>query len=302
MTDQNSDPNAGNSDMKIDEPNTGALDAGDAPKAPQDWPEDWREKTAEAIVGKKEGDDYTKEIKRLQRLNSPVETYKSFRELEKKFSTIKQAPELPKDATPEQVAEYRKAAGIPEKAEGYNEHLKDIPLSDELKPIVGKYIEDMHGHNVPPDVVKASVASYLKLAEAQQQAMLDADEEARQLSRNELREEWGGEYKTNFNAIDGVLEQYPALKEALAFGRGQGGIMHGHDARVLRDLAMLARELNPLHTIVTSGTGDKAQLVQDEIKHLEGLMGVPNSEYWSGPNAQKNQERYRELVGKVGTK
>lgn len=299
MTD-NADPNTGNSgDVKLDV-GTGALDSGDAKTvATQDWPDDWRERTAEAIVGKKEGDDYTKEIKRLQRLNSPVETYKSFRELEKKFSSVKQSPELPKDATPEQIAEYRKAIGVPEKADGYNDHLKGIELSDELKPLVGMFFEDAHSANMKPDDVKKSIASYMKIAEANKQARLDADEDAKNARNAELQKEWGSEYKSNFNAIAGLMEQYPSLKEAIAFARKPDGTPIGYDPKAMRELAMLSRQLNPLHTIVTSGTGDKAQLVSDEIKHLEGLMGSRESEYWKGPNADKNQARYRELVGAV---
>ena len=302
------DPNTGNSgdvkiDPKADAPKSGgsgSLGAGESGVvAPADWPTDWREKTAEAVIGKKDGDDYAKELKRLQRINSPTETYKSFRELEKKFSSIKQAPELPKDATPEQVAEYRKAVGVPEKADGYMDGLKDLPIGDELKPHVMKFLEDMHGKHASPAVVKDALQSYMAIAEANNQARSEADEEAKRVSRSELQKEWGGEYKTNFNAISGLMDQYPALKEALAFGRSADGTPIGYNAKAMRELAMLSREINPLHTIVTSGSGDKAQLVSDEIKHLEGLMGDHGSEYWKGPNAQKNQERYRELVGAV---
>lgn len=33
-----------------------------------------------------------------------------------------------------------------------------------------------------------------------------------------------------------------------------------------------------------------------ELADLRGLMADKNSEYWAGPNAEKNQARYRELV------
>lgn len=313
MTEANTDPNTGNSEgvkpeIKTTEDTTpvkvgGVFDVEDTKiVAPQDWPNDWREKQASAYVGKNEGEEYTKEMKRLQRFNSPLDLHKSYRELEKKASSIKQAPELPNDATPEQVAEYRKAAGIPDKADGYMDHVKDMKIDDNLKPLVGKFFEDMHGKNASPEVVKNSLQSYFAIAEAQAQARLEADETAKVQSRSELQSEWGGEYKSNFNAIAGLMDQYPNLKAAFSMARKEDGTPVGYDANVMRDLAMLSRELNPLHTIVTSGQGDKAKLVSDEISNLKGMMGSPESEYWRGPNAEKNQARYRELMQKTQAK
>jgi hypothetical protein len=68
-----------------------------------------------------------------------------------------------------------------------------------------------------------------------------------------------------------------------------------NDPDVLRWLATTARELNPGATVVPAG-GDQAGAINDEIGKLEKMMGNHGSEYWKGPNAAKNQERYRQLI------
>ena len=73
--------------------------------------DDWRTRLAG-------GDE--KELKRLSRFASEADVYKAYRELEKKKSSGELKQALSKDATPEQIAEWRKENGIPETPDKYD--------------------------------------------------------------------------------------------------------------------------------------------------------------------------------------
>ncbi len=68
------------------------------------WPEDWRKQMAG-------GDEAY--LKQLERFDSPAAVGKSLREAQLKISQGGAKPALPKDATPEQLAAFRKEAGSP---------------------------------------------------------------------------------------------------------------------------------------------------------------------------------------------
>ena len=77
---------------------------------PATWPDDWR--------GRLAGKD-ADALKRLNRFQSPEGVYKSWRSLEQRLSAGEIKSALPKDASDEQVAEWRKENGLPEKPDGY---------------------------------------------------------------------------------------------------------------------------------------------------------------------------------------
>ena len=113
-----------------------------AASEPVPWREDWRE----ALAGKDE-----KELARLKRFASIENLHKSYREMEKRLSAARAVPTLPENATEEQVAEYRKAIGVPETPEGYG-----LKFADELKPtetdneLLNGFASHMHGRNQTP--------------------------------------------------------------------------------------------------------------------------------------------------------
>src|SRR5688572_23894721 len=97
--------------------------------APADWPADWRQKLA--------GED-KKTLERLGRMASPADLLKSYRALEQKISAGELKKGLPENATPEQVAEWRREQGLPEKPEGYLENLSlpdGVVLGEADKPM-----------------------------------------------------------------------------------------------------------------------------------------------------------------------
>lgn len=250
-----------------------------------DWPEDWRAKAAG-------GDE--KLMKRLERYNSPKAVVDALVAAQAKISQGVKQP-LKADATPEEVAAWRAENGIPEKPDGYEVSLPDgFVIGEADKPVVDSFLERMHGKNVPPDVVNEALGWYYQEQAQQMEAQAEADLDFRGKGQEELREEYGADYRRNVRiALEVVPED---IKDEFLGGRLADGTMIGDNPAVIRWLSGMARQINPLATVVP-GTGTNAmQAMETELAGLRAKMPDKNSDYWKGPNASKNQERYRELV------
>lgn len=251
-------------------PEGGAANAGSDVQGP--WGDDWRQKIA--------GDD-EKALKRLSRFQSPNDLFKSYRALEQKLSTGEVKAALPENATEEQVAEWRKGAGIPEEPTGYLENLPDgLIVGEADKPIVDAFLKDMHGKNAPPEAVHGALAWYYREIEERQAALADEDKRIAQATEDELRGEWGGEFRSNSNAIEMMLDAAPGgLGDLLRGARlGDGSPLMGN-ADAKRWLAHLANELNPTGTIVPGGTENQIESLQARKLELENLMRTDRKAY-----------------------
>jgi hypothetical protein len=258
---------------------------------PADWPADWRDKFAG-------GDDKVKN--RLERFASPNDVWKAMRALEQRQGELK-AP-LPKDATPEQLTQWRKDNGIPETHDKYDLSLPNgLVIGEQDKPVVDEYLKTAHAMNMPPEVVKSNLEWYFKTVEAQNAATAEADKAFKAESEEKLRAEWGADFKANVNLVAALTESAPeGVKDRLMGGYTADGKKIGDDPAVLKWLANLSREINPAGTVVPPGP-NAATSISEEIATLNKLMGDKSSEYWTGPKVAGTQEtkmqvRYRELV------
>jgi len=271
-------------------PPTITADPVDPPKAPVQptWPDDWRAKIA--------GDD-KKELARLERFASPSELHRSYRALEQKLSSgeVKQA--LPKDATPEQLTEYRKSNGIPETFDKYDTSLPNgLVIGEQDKPIVDEFLKEMHAANATPDVTKAALASYYKIVESQTAQRQTEDAQYKEQSQDALRGEWGQDFRRNINLVNNLLETAPeGVKDRLLAARLADGKLLGDDPATLKFLVSMAREINPAAAVVP-GANNAPAAISEELANLNRQMGDPRSDYWSKDKGSQLQARYRELV------
>ncbi len=255
-----------------------------------DWPDDWRDKLAK-------GDEKVR--KRLDRFQSPADILKSWQSLEQKFYSGDVKSKLPDDATEDQIAAYRKENGIPDKPEGYLENLPNgLVIGDEDKPLVESYIERVHGKNADPAVVQETLDWYYQIQEDQMAQQAQSDEEVRQKFDDELRAEWGGEYRSNISAIKNFLSQAPdaddgtPLKDLILDSRLSDGTPAGSHPTMLRWLARLASEANPAGFVAPGAGLSQAQGVKDEIAEIEKVMREDRTAY---NKDTKMQERLRVL-------
>lgn len=262
--------------------------------APADWPEAWRAKLS--------GED-KKELARLERFGSPADIWKAYRALEQKLSSGEVKSSLPKDATPEQLSQWRKDNGIPEAPEKYEINLEGgLVVGEQDKPRVDEFLKAMHGANASPAQVNAALNAYYKLVQTEETQLAEADSNFRSTAEDELRAEWGGDFRRNVNMVSSLLDSAPGeVGDLLRGGRTADGKLLGDHPAVMRWLVNMAREVNPVATVVPNAGANGAQAIGEEIASIEKAMRDRSSDYWKGPKAQGGKEtvmqvRYRELV------
>lgn len=256
------------------------------------FPADWRERMATGADGKVD----KSKMNLLSRYNTPADYANAHYELRQKLHQAELKLPLGKDATPEQVAEWRKENNIPEKPDGYLDGLPEgLVFGEDDKAVLDPFLQDMHAQNVPPAAVQRALAAYHE-SQAKQVEMVQArDAQIAEQTQDALREEWGTDYRANIQAINGFIEsQFPQdIQKALHNARlgDDDGTPLLHHPDVLRVFASLGRVLNPQSTL-THGKGvDSLDTINDEIKGLEKRMG---SKDWYRDD--KAQARYQELV------
>lgn len=256
------------------------------------WGDDWRIRMAG-------GSSNEAEVKQLERYESPDQVWRKARELEKKLSAGELRPVLAKNATPDEQAAYRKAHGIPEKPEDYKVNLpagKQAPKEDDA--FLKSFLKAAHEENYSQSQVDKAINSFYEEVERQSAAVGEAEEAAVQKADDQLRQEWGSDYRLNMAMAEALLSRAPAGFR----DRFMNGYLDDHtpiraSTEAWKWLVQMEREINPAGTVVPGAGANVGKAIADELNDLKKLMADQNSEYWKGPKAESMQARYRELLG-----
>lgn len=261
-------------------------DAAATAKAPT-WGEKWREEYA--------GTD-EKVLKRLQRYTTPKAALDAMIEAQNKISDGS-FKKLPANATTEQIAEYRKANGIPETAGKYLDQLPDgLVIGDEDKPFIEKFAKAFHDKNADPAIVHAAIKTYYDVVDEQEGLRQELNASAKTATEDALRAEWGPDYRPNTNLINAFIGSMPKdLQEELFQSAKPDGTQIMNNPAMLKWLAQQARELNYTGAVLPNGEAS-AKSLESEITQIKTLMGDRSSKYWKGPESAGLQARYRELL------
>jgi hypothetical protein len=146
----------------------------------------------------------------FSRFQSPADLGKDWMRQKQELSKRRQPMTLPENASPEQVAEYRKALGIPEQAtvEAYGIKAPEgFELSDVQKGAFNELVSRAHAKHIPPAAIKEVADVFFKAEEAQRQAMNAVDAERNQANRAALRQEFGKDLETMLHAGDAWLDE-----------------------------------------------------------------------------------------------
>lgn len=271
------------------------LSQGDKPAPGANWPTDWREQLAG-------GDD--KLLSMLKRYTAPQNFAKSFKELRATFDGRKDQTkaELPTDATPEQLAEYRKANGIPETAEGYE---FAVPEGHELTEVdqlvLGDFAKAMHQANMAPEAVKAATKWFFEYEAASSQAKADVAYQARIETEEKLRQEWGADYRANVNLMGNVLSETLGAKAGdLLQQELADGSRLGDNEAFIRLMAQLSRqvggsEATVYHSDVQTAGRDLQEQKTDLMKLMNSADPSERKRYWS-PDVQARMMRIQQQI------
>jgi hypothetical protein len=263
--------------------------------APATWPDDWRQRLA--------GED-KKALKTLERMTDPGQVFKAYSELREKVSSGEYKRVPPKDATPEDLAAWRKEAGLPEKPEDYDVALPDgIVMGEADKPIFDSFKPVAHAANMTTEQMNAAADWYFKMQQQLADEQDDFDLNFRKTAEDSLREEWGNDYRRNVNAISGAFSSAPeGLKERFLKSRipvmdEKGNVTGmaplGNDPDVVKWLASMALEINPASTIAPGSPSASMTSIKDEIAAIEKRMSEDRAGYFKD---EAMQNRYRQLL------
>ncbi len=257
-------------------------DDGEPPKA--ETADDWRKRVA--------GED-DKFYKELQKYPSENDLGKKLQEMRKQISRI--PPTLPKDATPEDIAAYRKKVGIPETPEGYEKGLllpEGTVIGEADKPLIGDFLKVAHEKNWDQDKVNAAVNWYYQTQRQQEALLHEQEKAARAETIAELREDWGPDYEANRGMTKAWLGRQPdQVGDMLSNARGPDGRLLLNNSSFAKWLAAHIRETEPSATVIqdseTSGVS-----IQDEIKQIQDVIRTNPEKY---ERDKKMQARMAEL-------
>lgn len=254
-----------------------------------DWPDDWREKMAG-------GDE--KLLEQFKRFSSPQALRDSWLEQRKTLSQRAERPKLPDNATAEQIAAYRKEMGIPETPDKYDVSLGDGHVwGDADKPLLESFTKAAHDAHIPPEAVKPMLKWYDALQQQQAEARTLKDAEFKKSNVDALAGEWGGSLGMEVRIADEFVQGMGAeMYERFRGARDAEGNLLYANADFIRWANKMQREFNPAGTVVPGSGITAPQAMESEITQIESLMGDRTSQYWKGPEAEKMQARYRQLI------
>ena len=191
--------------------------AGDAPKVWDNWRQD--------LSG---GDE--KILNELTRVKSPADIGKELLRQKQELSKRREPLTLAKDATPEQVAEYRKTIGVPSEGtlEAYGIKAPDgYKLSEVEKGALGDLAKLGVDKNVPAPIMKEMTDYFFRVQEANRQALNTLDANRQREWQGELEQKLGKDFKPMVAAGEAFLNQRfadnPEAKAELLNARLPGG-------------------------------------------------------------------------------
>lgn len=258
--------------------------------APQNFPDNWRDLLA--------GTD-KKAFKTLDRYKSLNDLWTAHKDLSAKFDGGKYVQIPGDDATDEESAAFRKALGIPDKADGYVDKLQlanGRVLGDADRPVMAHFAEAMHKVGASQAVMNTAADWYLDLQEAQQVQQQEEDANYKTRSMADLRQEWGGDYKRYETAVVDLFKNAPEeVYGFVASARLPDGRLIGDMPEFLRWAADLAMELNPAAGM-PAPDGDSMRAVDTELDEIEKFQREHEEEYFNTDKGKRMQERRIQLL------
>lgn len=174
---------------------------------------------------------------------------------------------------------------------GYN-------FRDEDKPHLNGYLNHMAEKGATQEEIQATMAWYesnkprpdlqAEIAESRHLDQLDTND--RIAGEAVLRNEWGHDFHRNLRLVHQYIGNLPASKrEAIESAQTAVGTLLLNDPVTLKQLLVNAQRTPELVAQArNNGTSERAE--------IEKMMRDRRSDYWKGPNAERFQARYRQLL------
>lgn len=242
------------------------------------------------------GDDSA--VKRLERYKDPEAVAEALFNAQKKIDSGTIRSKLPDNATPEQVAEYRKENGVPETADKYDLTLPNgLVVGEADKPLIDGFLKHAHGKNWTPDRVKEGLEWYYSQQDTLRKNGEVADATFKQDSTAELGKRYGADFGRNIAHVDRFLEEFPpGVKDKVLGARLPNGRLAGSDPDFIDFLYQQALFRNPIATVMGGNGEAQVKAAETRLGELIKLSGDPNSDYNKGSNREKLRQEHLDLI------
>lgn len=250
------------------------------------WPDDWRTRLA--------GTDDSL-LKSLNRFTSLESLAKSWREQRAELSRRAKAVDVPgPDASPEEVAAYRSAMGIPETPDKYEiKAPEQLAQTDADKAILADMAKAAHEMNIPPPRMQALADKFFDLQARQAEAMNVAAVQKAKTAEAMLKREYGADYDFNRTLAANVGTRvlgnegfHDLINTQLA-----DGTLLGDNPAMVRMLVQLARDTADDDMLAqAANTAPDPRSVDEQLREIMDMRFKDPARYAS-PEVQERAAR-----------
>lgn len=255
------------------------------------WRDDWRGAAAK-------GDDA--KVKRLERYKDPESAFEALFSAQDSISKHGLRTPLPENATPEQVAEYRKINGVPETHDKYSTDVGNGYVWGEAdKPLLDGFLKHMHGEHATPGEVNRGLRWYAGVQKQLNDQRAEQDATFKQDSLAKLGEMYKGEFKRNVAHVDAFLDspEFPAgIKDKILGARLPNGRLAGSDPEFIDFLYQQAIFRNPIATVMGGNSETQIKTAETRLNELIKMSGDKDSDYNKGPNKEALRNEHLKLI------
>jgi hypothetical protein len=249
------------------------------------------------------GDD-VKALEAFARYKDEGELGKAFLEQRSALSKKSEPLRLVDNATPQQIAEYRKGLGVPEiaadaKADAYLEAYKIAPpdgyAMDPLqKSMIEGFAKQAYDSGASPREVKLATDYFFKTQADGVKAMDQLHATKQKEWSQALKDEWGRDYDGQFAAADSYFQQAFSEDEraALVAAELPGGGKLGANPTFIKMLNDLARQNGFTDRIETTAMEAGGKSLEQQQLDLENLRMTNRALY----NEAATQDRLTKII------
>lgn len=264
----------------------------------QGFPDNWRDRV---MIGVEDKDGKIKEM--VGKLASPAEFPRALADHAKQIAEMNERTKgmikIPGEkATDQEKADYRKARGVPEKAEDFKifrpEGTQETP---ELKALETSFQKVAFETGLTQAEVDGVMKGYYAMeAEASKALDLRAAQVAQQ-AQTTLKAEWGADYDANHDITVRALNHYMGqdMKPFLDLELKDGTRVGDH-VGVVRGLVRMAKDWQG-GTVMIDGMPAEGMDLEGERKKIMGLMHTKPDEYASA-SVQSRLHKIQEALNR----
>lgn len=253
----------------------------------------WNEVAAEIA-----GEDKKLYDRLIRMKGGASDVVKAWRAMEVERDSGKWAKKLPTHYTAEELAEFKKANGIPDKPDGYDINLGNgIVWGDNDKPHIDDFTRYALENNMTQEEVKRGLGWWSAYQERLVQIAEEADVNNAALSKIELRAKWGANEPRNLTFLRNQFEG--VSKDAwgnLVNARGPDGRRLGDNPEMMVTIFDKLKASDPEAYELPGNGQDVGKSLDEEMAEFRPLMADKGSKYWRGPEAIALQTRYKTLI------